>query len=98
MYYGYEDFEEEKQTKTYAIKDIRLLYKVADANLLEYLVKVGTDHQNSNRRVWIIQLNHYTQDVINSFFMSSNKIKKQKKDGDFTNEANNSFKSINKNG
>lgn len=79
IYYGYDDFEENKEKiKTFCIKSIDLLYKFADENLLQYLLNVSTDRENPGKKVWIVELNTYTQDVINSYYMGSYKNNKRK--------------------
>lgn len=79
MYYGYEDYEENKEKiKTFAVKDINLVYRLLDENLLEFLVGVSSDWTNPSKKCYIFQLNTYVQDCINSYYMGSNKNNKRK--------------------
>ena len=81
QYYGYEDFEDENliKTRTVAIKDINQLYQMADANLLEYLLNVTTNKDNSEKKVYIFKLVAPVQDELNSFYLGLNKKKNKRR-------------------
>jgi hypothetical protein len=57
-----------KNVKTVVIKDINLLYKLADKNLLGFLLNVTNDWDNPNKKVWIFEWNSYVQDEITEFY------------------------------
>lgn len=66
--YGYEDHDINKKVQTIPVKNINLLYWLADRNLLEYLMCIGRDRDDKNNRVWFFEQNAYVQDEINAFY------------------------------
>ena len=66
--YGYEDHDINKKVQTIPVKNINLLYWLADRNLLEYLMCIGRGRDDKNNRVWFFEQNAYVQDEINAFY------------------------------
>lgn len=76
--YGLEDRDPSQKCKTIPIKDIQLLYKFAENNLLEYLLYIKNDRDNPDKKIWFFEHNSYIQDIYNQFYMPSD-IKNNKK-------------------
>ena len=66
--YGYEDHDINKKVQTIPVKNINLLYWLADRNLLEYLMCIGRDRDDKNNRVWFFEQNAYVLDEIYAFY------------------------------
>lgn len=66
--FGYEEHNINKKVQTIPVKNINLVYWLADRNLLEYLTGVGKDRENLNNRVWFFEKNVYVQDEITAFY------------------------------
>lgn len=76
--YGLEDRDSKEKCKTIPIKDINLVYRMAENNLLEYLLYIKPDRDNPDKKIWLMEHNSYVQDVYNDFYMASD-IKNNKK-------------------